>query len=75
MLVRIYIVGVTSLIRDVLRKCLICRKVQGKPSDQLMADLPSDRLWTDDPPFASTGTDYFGPFYVTRGRSKLVEKR
>ncbi|XP_062617869.1 uncharacterized protein LOC134279475 [Saccostrea cucullata] len=34
-----------------------------------MADLPSERLKADDPPFTRVGMDYFGPFELKRGRS------
>jgi hypothetical protein len=36
-----------------------------------MADLPSDRITADKPPFSSTGMDYFGPFEVKYGRKTL----
>ena len=29
-----------------------------------MADLPSDRLQIEQPPFSHVGVDYFGPFDV-----------
>ncbi len=39
----------------------------------MMADLPSDRVMPDYPPFTRVGVDYFGPFMGKRGRS-LVKK-
>ena len=33
-----------------------------------MADLPADRLISDEPPFTRVGVDYFGPIEVKRGR-------
>lgn len=33
-----------------------------------MADLPSERLVKDLPPFSNVGLDYFGPFEVRKGR-------
>ena len=38
-----------------------------------MADLPSDRVQSLEPPFTRTGVDCFGPFFVKRGRGQ--EKR
>lgn len=70
-----YIVKCSKLVRNVLKRCIICRKVQGLPSNQIMSDLPVDRVTGDAPPFASTATDLFGPFFVSRGRGKVQEKR
>ena len=36
-----------------------------------MADLPSDRLTPDEPPFSYVGTDFFGPLCVKQGRSTV----
>ena len=55
-------------VKSVISKCTICRKVQGKPIQQKMADLPEDRIEGGSPPFTNTGMDVFGPFIVKRGR-------
>ena len=68
-----WIVKANSLVRKVLRECLTCRKLHGRPCHTLMSDLPRDRVADQNPAFASTGIDYFGPFYVTLGRRQ--EKR
>jgi len=70
---KFHVVGANSVIKDEIRKCVICRKCQGRPGEQLMAELPADRLEQGKPAFSNTGTDLFGPFFVTRGRSR--EKR
>ena len=38
-----------------------------------MADLPSDRISPDQPPFFSTGVDFFGPILVKRGQSLVKQ--
>ena len=70
-----YIVGCSCLVKLILKNCLICRKVLGKPSVQYIADLPNDRVSGLLVPFAKTGLDFFGPFLVSRGRGRSAEKR
>ena len=71
----VYIVGCKKLVDKLLRNCIICRKLHTRPSEQIMGDLPKDRLTGDQPAFTSTGTDFFGPYLVSRGRGKVREKR
>ena len=53
--------------------CVLCRKRNATPVQPMMANLPSERLGFQSPPFTNVGLDYFGPFYVTIRRSS--EKR
>lgn len=39
--------------------------------EQLMADLPIDRVTPQQAPFTCVGVDYFGPLQVKRGRSQV----
>jgi hypothetical protein len=66
---RYWVIGASSTIRRILSKCVICRKYKAQTMNQLMAELPSDRLTPDEAPFVRSGVDYFGPFIVKRGRS------
>ena len=60
-------------VRRVLGRCIICKQLNARCGQQKMADLPSDRVTADKPPFTYVGIDLFGPFLVKRGRS--VQKR
>ena len=59
-----WIPRIRQCVKTVLRKCVTCRKVTGKP--YLKPDpppLPKDRV--DEPvPFTVTGVDFAGPLYV-----------
>lgn len=68
---RYWILHAGQTVKNVLRKCLVCRKNLGKPSSQLMADLPKERVTAELPPFSNIGIDSFGPFMVVRGRSRV----
>ena len=50
---------------------MICKKRDAKQGEQVMADLPEERLTPDKPPFTYVGLDYFGPLYVRQGRSQV----
>ena len=62
-----------SILRSIRFNCVLCRKRSTKPVQPIMADLPSERLAFQCPPFTNVGLDYFGPFHVTIRRSS--EKR
>ncbi|XP_078351492.1 uncharacterized protein LOC144636211 [Oculina patagonica] len=64
-----WVVKGRSAVRRVLSECFLCRKLGAARGEQLMANLPKERLSPEDPPFTSVGVDYFGPLYVKQGRS------
>ena len=52
-------------VKKIVRKCVICRKFEGKPfATPKDPPLPTSRV-SDEPPFTSTGMDFAGPLYVT----------
>ncbi|XP_072172491.1 uncharacterized protein [Diadema setosum] len=64
-----WIVGVGVLARNIAKRCIICKKAQGKAGYQKMAELPSSRVQGDERVFTKVGMDYFGPFEIKCGRS------
>ena len=59
--------------RRVLNACFSCKKRNQLPIAQKMADLPPERVASQEPPFTYVGVDCFGPFHVKRGC--CLEKR
>ncbi|XP_046145417.1 uncharacterized protein LOC114881524 [Osmia bicornis bicornis] len=57
---RYWIIHGRSLVRDVIKGCVKCARYSGRPTTQLMAPLPLERI-TPRRPFLSTGVDYAGP--------------
>ena len=57
----------SAAIRKLIAQCVQCRRIRGRPVQQIMADLPMDRLERV-PPFYRSGVDVFGPYYVHEGR-------
>ena len=68
-----WMTGASTAIRRVPSKCTICRRLNATPVCQQMADLPTDRLKPDEPPFTCVGVDYFGPIEV-RSRMSIVKR-
>ena len=66
-----------SLVKRLLRKCILCRKYDAKLFEKLKScPLPDYRSKISDP-FTFTGIDYIGPVYVyptPSGQNKKLEK-
>ena len=70
---KFWLVGGRTTVRRVLNACFTCKKRNQLPMAQKMADLPPERVASQEPPFTYVGVDCFGPFHVKRGR--CLEKR
>ena len=62
-----------TAVKSALHRCTVCKRYGAKPEQQVMADLPAERLQDGTPPFTNVGVDFFGPFEVKVGRS-MVKK-
>jgi hypothetical protein len=68
---KFWITRARSIIKNIVKHCVPCKKLNSMPVQQQMADLPPERLEPDKPPFTYVGTDCFGPFLVKYGRSQI----
>ena len=64
-----WIPSANKFVRSVIFKCVKCRFLRGKVGEQIMAELPKERV-QEAPPFTYVGLDMFGPFIVKRGRAE-----
>lgn len=56
-------------VSSVIFGCFQCRRLRGKQQNQILADLPSDRV-TQAHPFTYVGVDVFGPWSVVTRRTR-----
>ena len=48
---KFWIVGARPLVKRVLRECVPCKRLKGRPRVQQIADLPSERVTPNNPHF------------------------
>ena len=65
-----WIVNANSAVRHHISKCVKCRRQRAAVGEQVMADLPLDRI-TPAPPFTYCAVDYFGPYDIKENRKHL----
>ena len=65
-----WIINCNALGRHVIYNCVICKSMRGKFDEQVMGNLPKDRV-SEAPPFTYCGIDLFGPFMVKERRSVM----
>lgn len=57
--------------RQVLSECFLCRELGAAHGEQLMVNLPKERLTPEDPSFTSVGVEYFDAMYIQQGRAHV----
>ena len=60
-----------TLVNNFIKNCLKCFRFNTKPPNQLMADLPKERV-TPSRPFSQCGIDFAGPFRIKRGEETKI---
>ena len=63
---RFHIIGFRKAVRSVTRQCITCKCHSVKPVNQLLGQLPAERV-TPEAVFAKVGVDYAGPFQIKYG--------
>ena len=69
---RFWVIGAGMDVRKMVKSCVVCRKVNGRPQEQQMADLPEGRVTAGGSAFERVGLDVFGPIVVKAGRGERV---
>ena len=64
-----YIIGIRRLVKQISKSCVPCQKAYARVKQQLMGQLPSDRIQPSSP-FSRVGIDFAGPFCTTRGNPR-----
>ena len=70
-----YTLHLIGTVRSVIRNCVTCKRVHGKPCPQLLGQLLVDRL-NPSPIFRNLGVDYVGPVVIKSGsiRKPVITK-
>ena len=58
-----WIVGLRPIAKNVVKHCMICRRLESKPCGAIAASLSTDRVQPACP-FVVTGVDFAGPLYT-----------
>jgi len=66
---RYHVVGLRPILKQIVNNCVLCCKMNGRPVEPRMADLPAVRVDPAPKAFDRIGVDFFGPFFVSQGRS------
>ena len=67
-----WVIHANAAVRQLISRCITCKKLRAPVSEQKMSDLPPDR-GSMAPPFTYTAVDYFGPFIIKQGRKEVKQ--
>ncbi|XP_067940188.1 uncharacterized protein [Watersipora subatra] len=65
-----WVISGTRITKDIVKNCVVCKKLRGSFMQQRMGELSEDRL-QQTTPFTMTGIDCFGTFTVKERRTML----
>jgi hypothetical protein len=68
---KFWLVKARRVIKGLIKVCVLCRKLHGKPCVQQMSEVPDERLDYGGSAFSNVGIDVFGPFFVKLKRSTV----
>ena len=71
---RYHITGGRKAVRSMTRACVTCRRMSTKPQNQVIGQLPGERV-SPDLVFSKVGLDYAGPFYIKARECLQVNHR
>ncbi|KAJ8020558.1 hypothetical protein HOLleu_40182 [Holothuria leucospilota] len=64
-----WVIGGQRQVSRVIQNCVTCKRLRGRTQQQIMANLPTERV-TEAPPFTFVGVDVFGPFLINNRRTR-----
>ena len=68
-----WVIGLRDIARNLVKACIPCKLMRKRACEQLMGQLPSCRTDANNPAFANTALDLFGPFEIKLGRKTIKE--
>ncbi|XP_055604271.1 uncharacterized protein LOC129752524 [Uranotaenia lowii] len=68
---RFHISNLRAVVQRAAKNCCWCKVYKARPEAPRMAPLPEDRLTAGGKPFSVVGIDYFGPYNIKIGRSRV----
>ena len=63
-----WVIQGNSAVKEIISRCVTCRRLTGKVGEQIMEDLPQNL-----PPFTYCGVDMFGPFEIKERKNNLKQ--